>query len=456
MESNSPVLLSSLRNHRRILSAGIATFMVLSAASTQAVISIGSGVVTLDFATAPLAGDWSTIAAGLASSATGEATYGTAAQLDAGVNTIAQSAATAQLVASGTNPPTVNASGRYNSALFALQTRPLTVNTAATSAAAFMIGRLQNTNAVAITNLDVSFLGAVFTNGGTEEIPGQRVYFSLTGLANSWTNIAGLNWSAAGTIASTFPTAGWLPGANAYILFADDNNTGGAADNAYTVDNLTFTPTLGPVIPNIKWNIAHSIGGAPSGTFEVSTSQFWLNGPTPTGFSTNDAVFFSDSPASTAVINVPANITATSVTVDHATGTYQIGGAGSISSTLTKNGAGNLTLTSANAFGNASLSGGTVVTANSQALGFGGLTVPGAVTLQTDSDLVVSGAYDGAGPLTKTGTGVLTLNGTSAATGGYKYCDAEWNDAGVHQRWCRDDCGSGCRNWHRRWYDFHC
>ena len=281
-----------------------------------------------------------------------------------------------------------------------------------------MIGRLQNTNAVAITNLDVSFLGAVFTNGGTEEIPGQRVYFSLTGLANSWTNIAGLNWSAAGTIASTFPTAGWLPGANAYILFADDNNTGGAADNAYTVDNLTFTPTLGPVIPNIKWNIAHSIGGAPSGTFEVSTSQFWLNGPTPTGFSTNDAVFFSDSPASTAVINVPANITATSVTVDHATGTYQIGGAGSISSTLTKNGAGNLTLTSANAFGNASLSGGTVVTANSQALGFGGLTVPGAVTLQTDSDLVVSGAYDGAGPLTKTGTGVLTLNGTSAATGG--------------------------------------
>ena len=387
--------------------------MAMNSVSTHA-ISIGAGPITLDFATAPGAADWSTIAAGLASSATGELTYGTPAQLDAGVQTIAQTAATAALVVSATNPPSVNASGRYNSTLALLQTRPLTVNTAATSAAAFMIGRLVNSNAVSITNLDVSFLGGIFTNGGTEQIPGQRVYFSLTGLANSWTNIAGLNWSTAGTITSSIPTPGWLAGSNAYILFADDNNATAAADNAYTVDNLTFTPTLGAAGTNLKWNVLHSVGGQPSGNFEVSANQYWLNGVTATGFASGDNVSFTDAPATPATITVPANIGAGSVTVDHASGTYEIAGAGAITAAFTKNGAGTLKLSSNNTFSSASISGGTIITNAATPFGTAPVTVAGPVTLQADANLSV-GALGGTAILTKTGTGDLATTAVNAA-----------------------------------------
>ena len=381
--------------------------MALSAAS-HAVISIGAGAVTLDFATAPVAGDWSTILAGIGANDT---TYGTIAQLDAGVQTITQATANVALVVSATNPPSFNTSGRYNSTLQLLQTKP---RTDATGGAAFMIGRLQNSNAVPITNLNVSFLGGFFA-GAAEQIAGQRVFFSLTGLANSWTNIAGLNWSVAGAIASSFSTAGWLPGANAYILFADDNNSAAVADNAYTVDNLVFTPTLGAAGTSLKWNVGHSVGGtAPSGNFEVSANQYWLNGATQTGFATGDSVSFTDTPASTATINVPANIGAATVTVNHVAGTYAIAGPGAITGAFVKNGAGTLNLTSNNTFSTSSISGGTIVTTAATPFGTGAVTLAGPTTLQADADLSVGG-FAGTDVLAKTGTGALTTTAISAS-----------------------------------------
>jgi fibronectin-binding autotransporter adhesin len=114
-----------------------------------------------------------------------------------------------------------------------------------------------------------------------------------------------------------------------------------------------------------------------------------------------------------------------------------IGGSGS----LTKIGAGTLTLTAANTYsGGTSLNAGTLAIGNNAALGTGGvtlaggtvlqaatsglslanaLTLNGATTLDSQSNVAsLNGAISGSGSLTKIGNGFVTLNGTNSYTGG--------------------------------------
>ncbi|WP_407051591.1 autotransporter-associated beta strand repeat-containing protein [Methyloraptor flagellatus] len=118
---------------------------------------------------------------------------------------------------------------------------------------------------------------------------------------------------------------------------------------------------------------------------------------------------------------------------------------GAISGTgsVTKAGAGTLTLAGANSYsGGTTVAGGTLRLLAAQALGSGGLTLGGGGTLQAgdsfayagavllggpgaagiavdaDKTLTLSGVLSGTGGFTKTGTGTLVLSGTNSYTGG--------------------------------------
>jgi hypothetical protein len=84
----------------------------------------------------------------------------------------------------------------------------------------------------------------------SEQLYGHRIYWSLTGAANSWV-VAGnatLPATAGSTsnVVFTLSLTNWEAGATLYLVWADDNgNNGfGTADGDYTMDDISFTPTL--------------------------------------------------------------------------------------------------------------------------------------------------------------------------------------------------------------------
>jgi hypothetical protein len=85
-------------------------------------------------------------------------------------------------------------------------------------------------------------------SGGTEQVPGLNVYYSLTGAAGTWHKLDALS-GREGTfsMATNVPLVGtWEVGANLYILWADDN-ADGFTDGDFTIDNLSLSFQVTPV-----------------------------------------------------------------------------------------------------------------------------------------------------------------------------------------------------------------
>ena len=207
----------------------------------------------------------------------------------------------------------------------------------------------------------------------------------------------------------------WTSGSTLYLLWVDDN--GPRLDVGFTLDNVSFTPFGRSLI----YNLSHAAGGAPNGTFTTAGGNYWLDSATPAAAVTNDLVAFSQT--GTASINVPVGgVTAGGMTVNNSSGTYTIGGAGAITTTLglTKANAGTLVLTSANAFPSRTLTGGTVETQVTGALGTAGtIVLSGAATLKTTTVAQTFGGQistgtGGAASVTNVdtalGTGTSTVN----------------------------------------------
>ena len=187
-------------------------------------------------------------------------------------------------------------------------------------------------------------------------------------------------------------------------------------DSYQGIDDFSITFASYTPARNLTYNPAHIVGGAPNGSIELSANQYWLDGGSPAAMLESDNLAFSQD--GTMNINVPANISAASVTVSANSGTITIGGPGAISSTLTKTGDSVLALTSANSFTSTTLGGGTVITSNVGSLGAAALNVTSSTTLTTNSDLTLGGGISGSGLLVKNGPGILTLGGSGNGNGG--------------------------------------
>ena len=204
-------------------------FLAANAGAASVVAGIG---YTSDFSALPAAADWSTRSfGGTGSTASGEIT--SAVALDAAVQTNTAALITAQLGSLTGNPPNASGTAGWASAGFYLQTRP--TSTAATLLMATLIN---------VTGGDTASFQVMYdyvTNRAAnvaEEVRGHRVFYSLSGAANSWVFIPALSQTGQGTLNATVSLTGtWTNGGKLYLLWADDNGSG-SPDDANDIDNF--------------------------------------------------------------------------------------------------------------------------------------------------------------------------------------------------------------------------
>jgi uncharacterized lipoprotein YmbA len=205
-------------------------------------ISVGpAGSGTLTFDTFPAAANgWTTL------TNTGLSTdIQDAGALDATVQTNTASAITRQLGRSATVSPSISSSAiaRWNSTLHAIETVATGVGYIP------LLATLRNDTGANQSSLTLSYdlneLNAANTTV-VEEVPGHRVYWSLTGAAQSWNGIPELSSvGTPGTLLATLNLGSWPNGSPLYILWADDNaaadrNNANTEEGGYTIDNVSF------------------------------------------------------------------------------------------------------------------------------------------------------------------------------------------------------------------------
>ena len=225
----------------------------------------GSGVLTFnatplatEFATGVLLGDG--------------ATYANAATLDAGVNNLAASSIVRALPVSGTIPPTTFSGGfrhNTNAAGLWIQSRPTADGT---NAASVLLATLQNTSGGTIGSVIVTF--TMGTNSWvTGELPGFRVYYSLSGAPGNWTVIPALSdIETNGILSATIAVGSWLNGNKLYLLWADDN-ANNITDPSYTIDNFSVGFATPPAINYAASSLANrTVPQCGSTTLSVSAS----------------------------------------------------------------------------------------------------------------------------------------------------------------------------------------
>ena len=123
------------------------------------------------------------------------------------------------------------------------------------------------------------------------------------------------------------------------IRWADANEAG--SDHGLAIDNFTFN-AFGTIL---TWN---PTGGTPA-AWNTTDTDNWLDGATPSAFTTGDTVMFSDVGAGTVNINA-AGVSPGSVRVETDNFYFFNGGAINSSGGLTKERIGTLTLQNANTY----------------------------------------------------------------------------------------------------------
>jgi fibronectin-binding autotransporter adhesin len=258
-----------------------------------------------------------------------------------------------------------------------------------------------------------STIGVTFTNG----VPVAGTYTLLT--ANT------LTLGHTPTLDST--TAG---------LFASSRFTS-ATINTATANTIKFV--LAGSNANLTWT-----GGGDGSSWDLNATQNWSNnGGTSTNskFLTFDNVTFDDSAsaASNHTVNLSAQLTPGSVTVNHSTGNdYVIQGGGGIAGdtvSLTKTGTGVLTLaTNNNTYGGGTfVKNGTLKVGSATALPAGSAVTLGDGSSNTSGVLDLSGQSATVGNLATAGTGTNNVIGTSSGLATLNYAGGSSTFAGKIQ-----------------------
>ncbi|MGN6369888.1 MAG: autotransporter-associated beta strand repeat-containing protein [Phycisphaerae bacterium] len=188
-----------------------------------------------------------------------------------------------------------------------------------------------------------------------------------------------ISWDYSSVLSALAGTPGYVQ----LILLSSTDGTAGVEyfDNAQLTGGAT-----GPA--NLTWNNNGATGDGV--TWDTAVNQNWNNGSSPAQFHAGDTITFNDTNNGHYSITITGSNAPAAVTVNNSQGNYVFSGTGAISgaTTLTKSGSSSLTIGNANTYtGGTIVSGGTVIVADSAALGSGSLTIHNGGTVQLQAGL---------------------------------------------------------------------
>ncbi len=169
-------------------------------------------------------------------------TQETAETVNAAVQMLDAATITSPLASDLGSPPIARLEARY-----AIDGRNIVTRPAGTRGNV-VLARLRNDTGTARFCLQLQYtLGVAVPT--FEEVPGQMVYYSLTGIPYSWTLLPGISGDGVAGAKTALLDLGfspWSAGAMLYVLFADDNGSG-SPDTSLAIDNFKIsTPFCDP------------------------------------------------------------------------------------------------------------------------------------------------------------------------------------------------------------------
>jgi hypothetical protein len=215
--------------------------MACLVATARAAISVGSaGAGPLTFDTLPTGTDFLT-----GNLAGNGATFLTPQDIDDLVLDLASTDFGPTLILASTPvmpPAPFGGQFQHNSTGHFLQSRPTG------NAILAMLATLQNDTGADQSAIVVSYDMGV-SNAMAGELPGYRVYFSVSGAAGSWVLIpemSGIEVTA--NLSANLNLGNWPSGGQMFLVWFDDN-ANGITDPGYVIDNLTIGLGSGPKVP---------------------------------------------------------------------------------------------------------------------------------------------------------------------------------------------------------------
>jgi autotransporter-associated beta strand protein len=282
-------------------------------------------------------------------------------------------------------------------------------------------GVISNNNGVAGAALTVgslTFDGAATVNA----------FVNSTSAAIVTTSLA---TNAAGTVTVNPSAASWTVGETYNLISYGGGSIGGAGFGQFALGTVSgITGRQSANFGNSGTAITLAItGDAPrwvgdgDGKWNLASASNWklITAGTYTTFMANDKVLFDDNATGAGPISVDidaADVATFATIFDNSTKDYVLGGSGGFgisSGSLSKSGAGTVTITTVNAYtGATTINAGTLQIAGAGSLGSGayggGITNDGVFRYSSSAAQTLSGAITGAGSLVKdTGAGILTL-----------------------------------------------
>jgi autotransporter-associated beta strand protein len=239
---------------------------------------------------------------------------------------------------------------------------------------------------------------------------------STSALTQSLYDILGYGTLSGGTTDFQLGTIIGLPGRANATLVND------------TTDNALAISIGGASAANLLWT------GANSGTWSTGATLNWINTATSAAdnFYTLDNVTFDDTSAVTNVTVASGGLSAGAITFNNNTNTYTISGGGIQGGSLTLNGSGTVILNNSNTYaGGTSVNNGTLILGTTTALGSGSaaLTMTGGVVSLNGNAISVGTLSGNAGTIANNGSGVATLtvgNGNASGTFGGVLADSNY------------------------------